>query len=514
MSRFEQLADDITARGVREVFGIPGSGATLSLIDALEARGVPFHLTHFEGSGALMAATVGRLSGRAGVSLSIKGPGLTNTLPGMAAAWFESFPLVHLAEAVAPEAPPWVAHKRLDHRALCSAVTKAVGSLTPEGTGFDEMASLAEREEPAPVLLELADGAAPIAPPIAAGVGPAGDLRTGLDLVRRSRKPAIIAGSLAIRQNWGGELSRLEVPVFSTAAAKGLVDETLAHAAGVYTGSGLELTPEASLLPEADVVVGLGLTARELLAVRPFASPAINVEVIATPGVEGFAFAARLPASAFEELAGALQGKAWGGARLRSALADLDAHLSQGFLPGSVFAALDRRFLGTVRLVMDTGYFCTVGEHAWPARRADWCLMSGQARYMGTGLPMAIGAALHDSTVPTVVVLGDGSVGMYPSELKIAVRHRLPLLVLLMTDNAFGSIRTRALRDGLTQSPLVMDGRSWVAGFDAFGVPGTRAETQGAVESALSAWNPESGPGFIEVPFDSDAYESMVAGIR
>ena len=83
-----------------------------------------------------------------------------------------------------------------------------------------------------------------------------------------------------------------------------------------------------------------------------------------------------------------------------------------------------------------------------------------------------------------------------------------------MTDNAFASIRTRALRDGLTQSPLVMDGRSWVASFDAFGVPGTRAETQGAVEAGLSAWKPESGPGFIEVPFDPDDYERMVAGIR
>jgi thiamine pyrophosphate-dependent acetolactate synthase large subunit-like protein len=163
---------------------------------------------------------------------------------------------------------------------------------------------------------------------------------------------------------------------------------------------------------------------------------------------------------------------------------------------------------------MDTGYFCTIGEHVWQSSDPSLCLLSGQGRYMGTGVPMALGAALYDGKHPTVAVLGDGGIGMYLAEVKLAVRHKLPLLIVLMTDNAFGSIRTRAIQDHLTQAPLTMDGRSWVPTFESFGFASLRAASLGAVERALAAWNPAEGPAFLEIPFDPDPYEAMVKDIR
>ena len=79
MSELKSLAESISKRGQRHIFGIPGSGMSLTLLDELERCGVRFHLTHFEGTGALMAGALGRLSGRAGAAISIKGPGLANT---------------------------------------------------------------------------------------------------------------------------------------------------------------------------------------------------------------------------------------------------------------------------------------------------------------------------------------------------------------------------------------------------------------------------------------------------
>jgi len=46
------------------------------------------------------------------------------------------------------------------------------------------------------------------------------------------------------------------------------------------------------------------------------------------------------------------------------------------------------------------------------------------------------------------------------------------------------------------------------------GLPSSRAEGDADLRDALDAWDPESGPGFIEVAFDPDAYEAMVQGIR
>ena len=60
MRHLEILAQQIASRGVKHAFGIPGSGPSLFLIDALEKCGVRYHLTHFEGTAAMMAGAIGR----------------------------------------------------------------------------------------------------------------------------------------------------------------------------------------------------------------------------------------------------------------------------------------------------------------------------------------------------------------------------------------------------------------------------------------------------------------------
>ena len=114
MKHLEALAHQMAARNVSHVFGIPGSGPSLFLLDALEKRGIRFHLTHFEGSAALMAGAIGKLSGRSGVAISIKGPGLANMLPGLAACSLDAFPVVSIAEAYLPDTPLENAHKRIE----------------------------------------------------------------------------------------------------------------------------------------------------------------------------------------------------------------------------------------------------------------------------------------------------------------------------------------------------------------------------------------------------------------
>lgn len=509
----DHLAAEISAQGVETVFGIPGGGPTLTLLDALEKRDIRFCLTAFEGTAVVMAATIGRLTGRAGISLSIKGPGLANSVPGLAAAWFEAFPVVHLAEATPPSASAAQAHKRLGQRSLVQAVSKGMRQMPEHGPALQPMAAWGEAEEPGPVVMELVtcertETIPAVAPP------PLQQSDKAFDLLAKAKRPMVIVGALAVRRKWGQALTSLVVPIFTTAAAKGVIDETLPQAAGVYTGVGGELTAEAVILPEADLVVAIGLTAREVLAAKPFPCPVVSFAAVATPGQEGFGFTCQ---AGIDEVAPALEvvrGKEWGLDLLAKTRERLLARFNVDFLPAAVFRQIEEHFAGRVRVVLDTGYFCTIGEHVWQARRPDWCLLSGQGRYMGTALPMALGAALHDQSVPTVAFLGDGSVGMYLAEVAIATRYRLPLLIVLLTDNAFGSIRTRAMAEGLSQAPLVMDGKSWVATFSALGIPGTRAKNLPAVAAALADWNPQDGPAFLEIPFAPDPYEAMVRGIR
>ena len=484
------LAADVARHGVNHAFGVPGGGASLELIDVLAHQSVAFHSTAHEGAAAIMAGTFGRLTGKAGVAIAIKGPGLANTVPGMAACMLESWPMVAMTEAYGSDVTK--AHKRMDHAALASGVSKGHVGLSSDGPTFADLAALAEAEAPAPVLLDLVER--PSALPAVASP----DASLPLDTIAAAERPVVIAGTMAIRAGWSDRLNALQLPVFSTAAAKGVVDETLPHAAGVYTGVGLERVPEATLLGRADLVIGLGLRDAELLNGPAFDVPFVNIE---TPSADAL----------FHLLAG----KPWGVDDVVSATGALRRYmLDDGFLPVHALRAVAAAFPDGVRVVIDTGYFCTIAEHAWQGSRADWCLSSGSGRYMGIGLAQAVGAALVDDGVPTVLLTGDGGIGPFFAEARLAAEARRPLAVLHMSDGGYGSVRTRAVSANLTQAPLLFEGRGWRAAFDGVGFATARAVSEDALATALSGWRPAESPLFAELPFDPDAYQTMVRGIR
>ena len=519
MTHLQEIARQIAADNLRCVYGIPGSGPSLVLLDALEAAGVRFQLTHFEGSAAIMAGAAGRLSGRSGVCISIKGPGLANMLPGLAACALESLPVVSISECYLPATPPQKCHKRMDHAQLLSAVAKHRAALCSDAPRFNDLARLAEAETPGVVHLDIAES-----PFESAGALPARPqtlfaddrLLRAIDLLQAARRPAVIAGTLSIRRGWTDRLNRLSVPVFSTAAAKGAVDETLPHAAGVFTGAGGALAPEKSILPAADLVVALGLRHNEALNVQPFACPSIHIDPLGTTHSFGFRFDCQLEGTApqVEEMFGRLADRSWGLDRIevsRRALAE--KMFADPFLPAHVLRCAAAHFSHSARLVPDTGNFCTIAEHVWPVVRPELYLSSGQGRYMGIGLPLGIGAAMHDPGVPTLVATGDGGIGMFAAEIKIAAQNRLPLVVILMCDARLSSIRAGAIAKRLTQAPTRIHQPSWLAAIEGLGVPGVRVGSENELEKALDGWKGH-GPFYIEACFDADRYQRMTEGIR
>ncbi len=508
----QALATSAAKNGPGHAFGVPGSGQSLDLIHALEGNGVAFHSVHHEGAAAIMAGTVGRLSGKAGMAIAIKGPGLANMVGGIAACTYENLPMLAVTEAYGPAVPLAKAHKRLDQGALTAAVSKGRRYLATNGPGYDELAGWAGQEAPGPVFLELAGAIDQAdAVPDAKALPDQGDV---LGLIEQAERPIVIAGTLALRHGLSPDLNRLQIPVFSTAAAKGAVHEALPHAAGVYTGVGQELSPEADLIQRADLIVGIGLRPGEVLGAGPFPCDAVNLDPIDAPGHDGFAFAGVLrdSAPALERLAQ----KAWGVEECARAVAKLRQHLLQpgDFLPAHAFAAIAQAFPNGVRMVIDTGYFCTIGEHIWQAPKGDWCLSSGSGRYMGMGLPQAIAAAVQDPSVPTVLAVGDGGIAPFLAEARLARRLNLPLAVLQMSDGGYGSVRTRAIADGLTQAPMLEPGASWQGAFDGIGFASAEAGSADALAATLTDWQPNDGPMFALLPMESEPYQDMIRGVR
>ena len=79
--------------GVEYVFGIPGE-ENLDFLDSLTRSSIQLVLTRHEQTAGFMAATYGRLTGRAGVCLSTLGPGATNLVTAAAYANLGAMPMV------------------------------------------------------------------------------------------------------------------------------------------------------------------------------------------------------------------------------------------------------------------------------------------------------------------------------------------------------------------------------------------------------------------------------------
>src|SRR5688572_31315829 len=85
----------LEAEGVDHVFGIPGE-ETLALLESLRTSGIRLVLTRHEQAAGFMAATFGRLTGRAGVCLATLGPGTTNLVTAAAYAQLGAMPMLML----------------------------------------------------------------------------------------------------------------------------------------------------------------------------------------------------------------------------------------------------------------------------------------------------------------------------------------------------------------------------------------------------------------------------------
>jgi acetolactate synthase-1/2/3 large subunit len=499
---------------VRAIFGIPGSGLLLQLITRLEGQGVPFYGASHEASAAIMAGAFGARSRTLGCSVSIRGPGVGNALSGVLTNHYEQRAALSIAESLGPAAPVGMAHKRLDHAAAAGPYVKAYAALGGPSATLTALATAARAEVPGPVHLDLvADESkglsTPSPPPRREPVGD--DVAR---LLERARRPIVIAGSLAARRPWGARLARLRVPVFTTFAAKGVVDERGAFAAGVFTGDGKALAPESRLLPEADLVVGLGLRRGEILRPPTWSCPAVLLDVVT--GVADGLGATHVVSSGedadFDAAVSVLAARAWGGDRVADATAAVRRKLLEDpWLPGRVYETLEGAVPDTGCFVADTGWFCTVAEHVWRAAAPGAFLASANGRSMGTGLPMAIGAALADRSRPTVCAMGDGGVRMYIADLRLAVEERLPILFLLLSDGRLGSVAG----DGtLSRRATAVAGASWFRIAEAMDCPGQQVKDVDGLLAALARWRWSEGPLFVEAVFDQERYAAMTRDIR
>src|SRR5271170_6168957 len=153
----ELLVSALENEGVEQIFGIPGE-ENLDVVEALRKSSIKLVLTRHEQAAAFMAATHGRLTGRAGVCLATLGPGALNFTTGAAYALLGAMPMVMITGQKGILSRKQARFQVVDIVSTMTPLTKMARQIVSSATIpalVREAFRVAQQERPGPVHLEL-----------------------------------------------------------------------------------------------------------------------------------------------------------------------------------------------------------------------------------------------------------------------------------------------------------------------------------------------------------------------
>ena len=519
------IVDQLEAVGVRRMFGIPGGGSSLALIEAAGRAGIEFILTRTETAAAIMAAVTGEMTGIPGVVLTGIGPGAASAVNGIAYAYLEKSPVVLITDG--PASAP---HQAFDQNALFAPVTKAQGRLRPQDGAAEFARAIETAMTPpwGPVQLDLTaeDATAPVAgaPPAApAQKSPAHTeamLAIAGALLAASRRPVILAGLEARHAGAPGALGQmadaLGCPVLTSYKASGVVAASHPGFAGLFTGA----TAEAEIIRAADLIVLFGLDPIEIIPGRwPYESPVLDLcPAAATPlAVEPACRLVGDLAKIANALAPGLTPSDWTEGEIdaaRRAMAEKLALGGSGHTAQTAVGAAARAAPAGARLTVDAGAHMFSTLAAWPAEEPFGVLKSNGLSTMGYALPAAIASALEDPARHVIAVTGDGGMMMCLAELTTAVARGCRLTVIVINDAALSLIDIKQQRQQLRSSGVRYASADLAACARAMGCRAWRVGPGDHIAPVLRAAFAADGPTLIDVVASPDGYGDQLTRLR
>ncbi len=518
----QEIAAQLKALGTPRVFGVPGGGSSLQLIEAFEDAGIPFVLTKTETGAAIMAAVTGELTGAPGVALAGVGPGASSAVNGVAYAHLERAPMVLFTDG-----PASSLHQAYDQNALYAPITKARGRLTPDD-GARELAqglagALTYPRGPAQFDLTAGDAgsrarnSAPVTPP-AAEIRRDGDIAA---LVAASRRPAFIVGLEARSEPVAAKLAWLlenvTAPVFTSYRAKGAVPCAHPQMIGHFTGAALE----ARCLGQADLIVLVGFDPVEMIP-GPWRYEAPVIELRAA---EGAALPVRPAARAIGDLttlADELCGRDWQSSWEPEALSALKEDFASalrltgdGNTVDSVMDALNAVAPPEALVTVDAGAHMISVMARWQAGEPNGVLKSNGLSTMGYALPAAIAAALHDPERPVIALTGDGGMLMSLSELATAAELGCNLTVIVLNDNALSLIDIKQQAQQMKRRGVAGRQVDFAKAAEGFGVKGWQVgHGSDDVMVSLAEATTEAFPTLADVQIDPGGFAAQLEALR
>ena len=449
--------------GVEYIFAIPGE-ENLDVLESLRHSRIKLVLTRHEQAAGFMAATYGRLTGRAGVCLTTLGPGALNLTTAAAYAHLGAMPMVMITGQKAIRSSRQARFQIVDIVATMRPLTKMATQIVSAQsipTLVRDAFRVAQQERPGPVHLELpediaADEAgADIIPrhAVELPVAPAAAIERAAAMIMGARRPLVMLGAAASRPYLAEPLSafvrRCGIPFFNTQMGKGAVSAGSNLYMGTAALSERDWVHEA--IDQADLIISIG---HDTVEKPPFLMGHDGPQVIhvgATPATVEQVYFPQAEivgdvGASLASLADRLEGKLPNGQALLGLREGILAHLAERSTEDR-FPLTPQRIVHEVRQVippdgivaLDNGMYKIWFARNYRTSVANTLLLDNALATMGAGLPSAIAASLIHPDRRVLAVCGDGGFMMNSQELETAVRLKLNLVVLVLEDRAYGN---------------------------------------------------------------------------
>jgi acetolactate synthase I/II/III large subunit len=527
------LVDQLERHGARLVFGVPGE-SYIDVLDALRDSPVRFVTCRHEAGAANMAEAYGKLTGQPGICTVTRGPGATQASVGVHTAFQDGTPLVLLVGQVPRDHLGREAFQELDYRRAFASFTKWVTQVD-EVERIPELVARAFRVatsgRPGPVVLALPEDVlaaradVPDALPYAAAQATPGAAE--LDHLRRmllaAQRPLAIVGGQPWSETAGAAFAAWceasGVPVAASWRCQDYVD----NASPCYAGH-LAISADPALqarLRDADalLVVGCRLGDVETSGYATIVPPGDGrtlIHVHPDPDELGRVYEPALGiVSSGERFAAALAEldpvqRPGGAEAIAHAHAEYVGTLASRDLPGEVqmtgVMETLRSRLGPDAVVASGAGNFTVWAHRFYVFRRYRTQLAPLSGAMGYGLPAAIAAKLVDPSRAVVCIAGDGDFLMSAQELATARQYGAPVVVLVVDNGMYGTIRMHQERRYPGRvSGTDLENPDFVALARAFGCHAERVgrteEFGAALDRALAA----EVPAVLHLPVDPEA---------
>lgn len=543
------LARTLKAAGVKRAFALHGGHLEALLKGCLEED---IALTDFrhESAAGHAADAYARVTGELGVCIITAGPGFTNAITAIANARLDSSPVLFIIGAPPlREVETNPLQGGIDQIAMARPCAKWALSI-PSTERIADLTAMAIRKAMTgtrgAVLLEVPIDILHMSVPADRATPPAGvnvrprpapapeEAAQLADMLLAAKRPVIIAGSEAANEATAQALRDLTasvpIPVFTKSLASGVLP--IGHPCDGGTAGNLAMLPMIGV-DAPDLVILLGGKMGLLLggrsgAIVPHAAQLAQIHSDASEigRIRDVQCAIQADAAlAVRALQAALAGRApegladWAGRAVSAAglFATLfpEVETDKGIHPFHAAAAVAAAMGPDAAYVFDGGEAASWGGAVAQVNRPASVLSHGYLGCLGIGPGFAVGAQLAEPGRRVVHLTGDGALGFHIQEFDTMVRHRLPIVNVVLNNEVWGmSIHGQQIMFGENYSLISkIAGTNYADVARAFGCHSERVTRYAEIAPAMRRALDHDGPSFIEIMTDADVVHPVTVSM-